>query len=152
MTIQEEFPVTIQAPPSVVWPWVSQLEKHAQWSTKPYRFEWISGEPNAVGSRYRSEGVIPGDRHHRNEGTITVNDPEERFALDADDPLGVFRNTYTVRDAGDGTTEVTFRVEFPQMHGLARLMSRPAFAMIGRPDTRKRMQLLKRTVEAEATG
>ena len=129
MTIHGEFPVTIQAPPSEVWPWVSQLEKHAEWSTKPYRFEWISGQPNAIGSRYRSEGVIPGDKHHMNEGTITENLPEQRFALDAQDPQGVFRNTYTVRDAGDGTTEVTYVVDFPQMHGVARFMAPPAFAM-----------------------
>ncbi len=60
MTTQGDFPVTIQATPSAVWPWISQLEKHAEWSTKPYRVEWISGDPDAVGSRYRSVGWIPG--------------------------------------------------------------------------------------------
>ena len=85
------FPVTIQAPPDVVWPWISRLEKHVEWSNKPYRVEWISGEPNAVGSRYRSVGWIPGDKDHVNEGTITEIVPNERFALEADDKDGMFR-------------------------------------------------------------
>ena len=144
---QGEFPVTIQAPPSVVWPWIAQLEKHAEWSTKDYRVEWLSGEPNAVGSRYRSVGWVPGDKKHVNEGTITESTPNERFSLDADDKEGTFHNTYTLRDVG-GATEVTFRLVFPKMKGVAAIMVPPVFATIGKPDTRKRMRLLKERIEA----
>ncbi len=66
-------------------PWISQLEKHVQWSAKPFSVEWVSGEPNAVGSRYRSVGWVPGDKKHVNEGEITEVVPNQRFALRADD-------------------------------------------------------------------
>ena len=147
MTVQGEFPVTIAAPPSMVWPWIAELEKHAEWSTKTYRIEWISGEPNAVGSRYRSVGWIPGDKNHVNEGTITESVTNERFALEADDKEGTFHNTYVLRDV-DGSTEVTFRLVFPEMKGILAVMAPIAFATLGKPDTRKRMQLLKQKVEA----
>ena len=60
-----EVTVTIDAPPERVWPWVADLGKHAAFSPKPYSVEWIEGEPNAVGSRYRSVGEIPTDKRAR---------------------------------------------------------------------------------------
>ncbi len=144
---QGEFPVTIEAPPEVVWPWISRLEKHAEWSTKPYSIEWISGEPNTVGSRYRSVGVIPGDKNHVNEGEITASVPNERLALRADDKQGPFENTYTMRRV-DGGTEVTFHIVFPDMGAMKNAIASVLFATVGTPDTRKRMQLLKQKVES----
>jgi uncharacterized protein YndB with AHSA1/START domain len=147
MTTQGEFPVTIQAPPSAVWPWIAELEKHVEWSTRPYQIEWLSGEPNAVGSRYRSVGWVPGDKDHVNEGVITEVVPNERFSLEADDKEGTFHNTYTLRPVEDGT-EVVFHLTFPQMKGMVAMLAPPVFALVGKPDTRKRMQLLKQKVEA----
>jgi len=51
-----EFTVRIDAQPFAVWPWVADLSKHVDWSPKPYRIEWLEGEPNAVGSRFHSAG------------------------------------------------------------------------------------------------
>jgi uncharacterized protein YndB with AHSA1/START domain len=150
MTTQGLFPVTIQAPPSVVWPWIGQLEKHVEWSTKSYSVEWISGEPNAVGSRYRSVGWVPGDKQHVNEGVITEVVPNERFVLRADDVEGPFENTYTLRPVGDGT-EVTYHLVFPQMKGVKGPAAALLFATIGKSDIRKRMQLLKAKVEGSTT-
>src|SRR5512141_489469 len=116
MTTQGTFSVTVEAPPATVWPWVSQLEKHVEWSTKAYSVEWLSGEPNAVGSRYRSFGWVPGDKHHENEGEITERVEQERFALRADDKEGPFENTYSLRPVG-AATEVTFTLMFPRMKG-----------------------------------
>lgn len=59
-------------------------------SSKPYSVEWVFGEPNEVGSRYRSVGWVPGDRNHVNEGEITEVIPNQRFALRADDKEGTF--------------------------------------------------------------
>jgi uncharacterized protein YndB with AHSA1/START domain len=147
MTTQGEFSVTVQAPPHVVWPWISQLEKHADWSTKAYTVEWISGAPNQVGSRYRSVGWVPGDKNHVNEGEITEVVPNERFALRADDKEGTFHNTYVLKPSSDGT-EVTFSLVFPQMKGAMAALVPIIFAVSGKPDIRKRMQLLKTTVES----
>jgi len=71
-----------------VWAWVADLARHAEFSPKPYTMEWIQGEPNAVGSRYRSVGSVPGDSHRENEGEIVENRPMERFAFRAQDKDG----------------------------------------------------------------
>jgi len=39
----------------------------------------VSGEPGAVGARYRSVGVIPGDKDHANDVEITEVVPGKRF-------------------------------------------------------------------------
>ena len=144
---QGEFSVTIPATPETVWPWISQLEKHVEWSPKPYTMEWVSGEPNAVGSRYRSVGWVPGDKKHQNEGEITEVVPNQRFALRADDKEGAFQDSYVLKPSGDGT-EVTFSLVFPKMKGAMAALVPILFAMTGKPDIRKRMAKLKTTVEA----
>jgi uncharacterized protein YndB with AHSA1/START domain len=146
---QGEFSVTIAAPPETVWPWISQLEKHVEWSPKAYSVEWISGEPNSVGSRFRSVGWIPGNKNNVNEGEITEVIPNQRLALRADDKQGSFQNTYVLKPSGDGT-EVTYTLVFPQMKGVMAAMVPVAFTMFGKPDIRKRMAKLKEAVEAPA--
>jgi len=143
------FNVTIDAPPDRVWPWVADLGKHAEWSPKPYSVAWTSGEPNAVGSHYRSVGAIPMDKHHVNEGEIVENRPQERFALRADDPDGPFSNVFTLTPKGAGT-EVTFELRFPKMKGMHAVMAPPLFALVGKSDIRKRMAMLKAKVEGSA--
>jgi uncharacterized protein YndB with AHSA1/START domain len=73
------FEVTIKAPVDRVWAWVADLDKHAGFSPRDYTVEWTQGEPNAVGSRFRSVGWVPSDSHRANEGEIVENRPMERF-------------------------------------------------------------------------
>lgn len=148
MTTQGTFPVTIQAPPEVVWPWVARIEKHGEWSPKPYRVELVSGEPDSVGSRYRSVGWVPGDKNHANEVEITEVVPQQRFALRADEEMGSFRSTFNLRRVGTDATEVTFHIVFPPMKGLAAVVVPVLFPLVAKRDGRKRMQLLKSKVEA----
>ena len=133
-----EVTVTIDAPPERVWPWVADLGKHGAWSPKPYSVEWIEGEPNAVGSRYRSVGEIPNDKHHVNEGEIVESHPTDRFVLHAHDKEGDYANTFTLKPAGS-STEVTIHLEFVKMHGMASMMVPIIFPLVGqeghaRPD------------------
>lgn len=142
-----EFDVTIDAPVDRVWPWVADLGKHAEWSPKEYTVEWIQGEPNAVGSRYRSVGWVPGDKHHVNEGEIVENRPQERFALRSQDKDGAYNNMFTLEPSGQGT-KVAFRLDFVDMKGMARFAVPMLFPLIGKKDIRARMGLLKARVEA----
>jgi uncharacterized protein YndB with AHSA1/START domain len=142
-----EFNVTVDAPVDRVWPWVADLGKHAEWSPKEYTVEWIQGEPNAVGSRYRSVGWVPGDKHHVNEGEIVENRPQERFALRAQDKNGSYADTFTLEPHGQ-STKVTFRLDFLKMNGMSALMVPVVFPLIGKKDIRARMALLKTRVEA----
>jgi len=143
---QGEFKVTVNAPVEIVWPWVATLAKHDQWSPKPYQMEWISGPPDQIGSRYRSIGWIPGDKHHVNEGEITERVEHQRFALRADDKEGPFRNTFTLRPDGAGT-EVTLELVFPKMAFPKAQLAAVLFSTVGSADLRQRMQLLKQRVE-----
>ncbi|MGB8652765.1 MAG: SRPBCC family protein [Mycobacteriales bacterium] len=147
MTTSGTFTTTIQAPPDRVWTWIGHLDKHAEWSPKPYQVELVSGQPDAVGSRYRSVGWIPGDKHHHNDVEITEVVPAEHLVLRASEKLGTFRNTYELRPAGGGT-EVTYRLEFPPLKGMSAVMVPVLFPLVGKRDIRKRMGLLKEKAEA----
>ncbi len=140
------FTKTIDAPPAAVWPWIGQIEKHAEWSPKPYTAELVSGEPGAVGSRYRSVGWVPGDKNHANDVTIVEMVPEKRLELRSDDPQGSFKNAYTLKPVGNGT-EVTYEIVFPEMGGVMKLMLPVLFPLIAKTDIRKRLDLLKQKAE-----
>ena len=141
------FDVTIDAPVDRAWPWVADLGKHAEWSPKAYTVEWTHGEPNAVGSRFRSVGWVPGDKQHVNEGEIVENRAQERFAFRSQDKDGTYDNTFTLEPHGLGT-KVTFRLDFMNMKGMAALVVPMLFPLIGKKDLRARMGLLKARVEA----
>jgi uncharacterized protein YndB with AHSA1/START domain len=146
MTTSGTFSVTIQSPPETVWPWIAHLDKHTEWSPKPYRVELVSGEPNTVGSKYRSIGWVPGDKNHVNDVEITEVVTNSRFALRAHEEMGIFENTYDLRSTG-GNTEVTFRIVFPPMKGMSALLVPVLFPLVGKAEIRKRMGLLKAKVE-----
>lgn len=141
------FDVTIDAPVDRVWPWVADLGKHAEWSPKDYTVEWIEGEPNAVGSRYRSVGWVPGDKQRVNEGEIVENRAQERFAFRAQDKDGSYANAFTLEPHGP-STKVSFRLDFVKMNGMAAFVVPVLFPLIGKKDIRTRMDLLKTKVEA----
>ena len=147
MTTQGTETVTIQASPETVWPWIVNLDKHADWSPKSYRVELLSGEAGAVGARYRSFGVVPGDKDHENEVEITEVVPERRLVLTARDENGAFTNTLTLTPSGTGTL-VSFQLTFPPMKGMAKFLVPILFPTVGKGDMRKRMALLKATVES----
>lgn len=142
-----EATITIQAPAERVWLWVADLGKHSDWCPKPFAVEWLSGEPNATGSRYRSLGWIPGEKDHANEGEVVENRPFERFALRSSDPQGSYANTITLEPVGDAT-RVTLRLEFVTLKGIYKLLIPMVFPFVGKAQNRKRMTLLKAKVES----
>jgi uncharacterized protein YndB with AHSA1/START domain len=144
------FEVTVDAPIERVWPWVADLGRHAGFSPRDYAVEWTQGEPNAEGSRFRSVGWVPSDKHRVNEGEIVENRPMERFAFRAHDKDGSYANTFTLQPLGE-TTKVTLRLEFVKMNGMAALMAPMLFPLIAKPDNRKRMGLLKAAVETSSS-
>jgi uncharacterized protein YndB with AHSA1/START domain len=148
MTAHASVSTVIQAPPEDVWPWIADIMKHAEWSPKPYRVDLISGDLNAVGSRYRSVGwVPPNDGNHSNDVEITEVVPTSRFALEATDESGTFASSYDLVAVADGT-QVTFHITFPAMKGLSAVMVPMLFPIVAKPDFRKRLGLLKQGVES----
>lgn len=146
MTTRAAVSTTIDAPPDAVWAWVGRLETHPDWSPKPYQVELVSGEPNAVGSRYRSVGWVPGESRHRNDVEITEVVAGRRLAFRAEDDMGAFDNSYDLNESG-GSTKVTYQLVFPPLKGFAALVIPLLFPLVGKADMRKRLRLLKARAE-----
>ena len=148
MTSQLLVSLTINAPVEVVWPWVAHLDKHGEWSPKPYKIELISGQLNAVGSTYRSIGFIPpAEKNHENQVEITESIPYSRFSFKAHDANGYFENIFTLKSV-DGGTEVTFHHLFPKMVGMARFLLPLLLPLTGKRDAMTRLEILKSRAEA----
>lgn len=123
------------------------MSKHGEYSPRPFQAELSSGEVGKVGSRYRSVGWIPNDKHHANEVEVTEAVPHERVVLSAADPLGTFTNTYVLR-AVEAGTQVAWTMTFPPLKFPMSVMAPILFPLVGKPDGRKRVALLKAKVEA----
>jgi len=149
MTTQGDFTIMIESAPDAVWEWVGDISKHPQFSPHDYTVERISGEPNAVGSRYRSVGWVPGDKAHKNEFEIIESVPESRLVIRAEDDQGPFVNTFTVKPVSGGT-QVDYQIVFPKMTGMSAVLVPVLFPLVGKSDIRKRMTMLKSAVETDA--
>jgi len=143
------FTTTIQAPPEQVWAVVSDIGTHGLWSPKKYTVEWVSGQPNQVGSKFHSVGVAI-SRRCENTSEITERVEPKRFAFLSTDPQGVFLNEFDLRPIGDRTTEVAFTLTFPKMHGIAALATPILFPLMSKRDIGKRLSMLKGTVEGRS--
>jgi uncharacterized protein YndB with AHSA1/START domain len=143
------YTVTIDAPPEKVWPLVGDLGRQGEWSPKPYRVEWVSGEPNAVGSTFRSIGWIPQEKEHVMEGVVKVNERMKVFEVTTHDDKEEWTNRYELTASGSGTT-VTKTVIWPPMTGVKALARSAVFAMYVNGAMRKGLSMLKQKAEAGA--
>jgi uncharacterized protein YndB with AHSA1/START domain len=142
------FTTTINAPIDRVWAVVGDVNTHGSWSPKPYSFEWTGGEQNQVGSTFHSVGAIPMKSDNPNDSEITDRVEPTRLAFTSHDPVGDFKNVYDLRSVGDGTTEVSFTLTFPKLHGAPAVMAPILFPLTGKGDIRKRLEMLKQKVES----
>ena len=147
MTTPPTWTVAIDAPPEKVWGLVGDLGKHAEWSPKPYRVEWLSGEPNAVGSTFRSHGWLPNDKDHAMEGRVTVNEPNSVFEVVSHDDKEEWTNRYQLSSSGQKTS-VTKTMKGPDLTGVKKAMFAVIFALLVRGAVQKGMDGLKAKAEA----
>lgn len=148
MTSQLLVSMTINAPIEAVWPWVAHIDRHIEWSPKSFKIELVSGQPNMVGSKYRSFGFIPpAEKSHENEVEIMESTPYSLFSFKAHDANGDFSNVFTLKSVAGGT-EVTFHHQFPKMVGMARILLPLLLPITGKRDAMTRLGMLKSKVEA----
>ena len=139
----------INAPIDAVWPWVSDITKHPQWSPKPYSVELVSGVNGTVGSKYRSTGFVPpADKNHQNEVVLTEIMPKSKVVFTAHDDNGYFINSYKLETVGQGTL-VTFQHDFPKMKGVARILVPILVPLTGKKEAMARLGLLKAKAEGK---
>ena len=141
--------VTVNATPERVWALVADLGRHNEWSPKAYKVEWLSGEPNAVGSTFRSTGWLPQDTQHSMEGSVTINDPMNTFEVVTHDAKQEWRNRFDVKPSGSQTT-VTKTMEGPPLSGAKKVAFAVIFALLVKGGVQKGMDMLKAKAEASA--
>lgn len=138
--------VTIDATPERVWPWIGDLEKHADWSPKPFHVEWLSGEPNAVGSTFRSVGWVPNDKNHSMEGRVSASEPHKVFEVVSHDDKQEWTNRYELVPSG-AQTAVTKTMAGPPLTGVQKAIYAVALAVFVRGAVQNGMDMLKAKVE-----
>ncbi len=137
----------INAPIEKVWPLISDITKHSQWSPKPYSVELVAGESGQVGSKYRSVGFVPpAEKNHANDVEITEIVPNTKIVFTAHDANGAFVNTFKLESVGKGT-QVTFQHDFPQMKGMGRILLPLLLPIVGKKDAMTRLGMLKAKAE-----
>lgn len=141
----ESFTVTIDRAPDVVFDYIADVSKHAEWSPKPYRVEGTAG-PVKVGDTFTSIGTIPGDKNHRNEVTVTECAAPRRLVLDSEEKGEHFINTFELVAEGSGT-RLTRTIDAPQPPFPLSVLFPLIMVAFIKPDVNKGLRNLKSNLE-----
>lgn len=118
--IRNEASIVIDAPPSAIWPAISEAPLWAEWFEGVSEARWVSEAPHGVGSvRHLCVEGLDVDEQ------VIVHEPESRFAFTVTSASrGGFAAMVEVvsLDAADGRTEVVYRQAI-ELAGLARLFT-----------------------------
>jgi len=139
------FTTTIDRTPDVVFDYLADISKHAEWSPKPFRVEGAGG-PVKVGDTLTTVGTIPGDKNHRNDVTVTECAPPHRLVLDAKEKDEHFINTWELEADGNGTRLIR-TVDAPKPSFPLALVFPLIMSFLVRPDVNKGLQNLKNKLE-----
>lgn len=140
------FTTTIDRTPDVVFAYLADVGKHAEWSPKPFRVEGVTG-PVKAGDSFTSIGAIPGDKNHHNEVTVQECAPPTRLVLDSMEKGEHFFNTFELHADGAGT-RLTRTIDAPTPSFPLSLVFPLIMAAFIRPDMQKGLRMLKGSLES----
>ena len=146
-TLTNTYTVHVNAPPEKVFNYVVDLTRHSEWSGGPLKVEALTPGPIAVGSLYRSQGDLPGQKDRINELRVTQYQPPMRFAFVAKDPtFGQVNHefSFTAADGGTRVARSVTMVVSPLMAFMSRFLTEP---LVGRPMMNRAMSNLKTEME-----
>ena len=148
ITMRRSF--VVQRPQQDVFEYLTQIERHGEWSPKAWRVEGNPG-PLTKGTTFTSYGWIPGDKEHRNDVEVTEFDPPSRIAWETTEakPPGRFVNTFVLSPEGSGT-RVDRTFEFPQPGGATRFIFPIIKALIVNPGFDKNTNMLRERLASGA--
>ena len=141
--------VTVNRPRDEVFAYLADISKHGEWSPKPWRQEGFTA-PLAVGTKFTSMGVIPGDKEHRGEVECTAYEPPARFVLVAHEGDGEFVNTYVLSPEGSGT-KVEKTLDMAKPPGFLGLVFPLILSAYIKPQVQKGMNQLKQRLESQGS-
>jgi uncharacterized protein YndB with AHSA1/START domain len=144
--LNETFTVTIAKPIDEVFAYISDVAKHAEWSPTAFRVDEVSDPSFATGTTFASFGVARQGEDHRNEVTVTANEPSTRFTLTSVDDGETYINDFQLSEA-DGGTVVEKHLDFPKPGGPAGLAFPAIFKQVIAPRIQEGMDTLKTRLE-----
>jgi uncharacterized protein YndB with AHSA1/START domain len=135
--------------PEEVFSYLADVSRHAEWSPKAWRAEGLTGGPLAVGSKWVSYGVIPGDPERRNDVEVTEYQAPSRLVfVSQDQKEGEFMSTFVLTPA-DGGTRVERTLDMPKPGGFMGLLFPVLKPTYLRPYLQKSMNLFKQRAEEQ---
>jgi uncharacterized protein YndB with AHSA1/START domain len=142
--------VDIAKPPTEVFAYLADVQRHAEWSPRPYRVDGLTaGAPVSAGTQFTSYGWLPNDKDHRNEVQVTELQAPNRLVLDALDGGEHFISTFTVTPSGSGS-RVQRVMDMPRPSGFVGLIFPVILSALITPDVKKGLGKLKANVEKGA--
>lgn len=130
-TIKNTHSVQIAVQPETAFEYVSDLKRHPEWSGGPLKIEPVSPGGIGIGSQYRSQGDVAGQKDRPNQLRVTEYQPPHRFAFIAVDPdFGNVMHEFEFTAKSGGTLmQRTVTVNMPRFQALMfRFLIHPAIA------------------------
>lgn len=121
-------------PPETLWPYVSDLTRHGEWSADP-----LTVTPVGAGT-YESVATSKG-REFRATLTVLESVEPSRFAFRATDPTGTYDHLFTLAPDGTGTT-VTREVTASSLSLGQRALYYAALAAVRKPNANRALERL----------
>lgn len=104
-----EYETQIAAPPEKIFPYLSDLQKHTEWSGGE-AIEKMSDGPVAVGATYQTEEKGPLGLTLKEKSEVTQYQPNERFGWRAYGPMGSWLDWTFELQPQDGGTRLVERM------------------------------------------
>jgi uncharacterized membrane protein len=110
--------ITIAAPAQSVYEYVSDFERHGEWSGHGLQVTKETESPVAVGTRYSTVAKLFGTQ--REHSVITEMTPGQEFAWDSTGALGRVHHRFSI-SGDDASVVLTKSAEFVEPTFLAKL-------------------------------
>jgi len=145
-----EVSVDIAAPPERVYDYLSDLSRHAEWSSSVTTIEQLTPGPAGVGTEFKASEIIP--TKITSFARITALEPPRRIGWEATDHR-VFKTQWEFElSPSGGGTHLIQRVRFQALNLPAVLL----LNWVRRPkvstENRQSLERIKTILEAQARG
>jgi uncharacterized protein YndB with AHSA1/START domain len=144
--VQAAWTVSSSKSPQAVFDYLSDFNRHHEWSPKPLRIEGAPAGPATKGATFTSYGWIPGDKEHRNDVEVTEVSPPSRIAWVARERGEEFINTFVLTPEGPGT-RIERQMDSPKPTGFVGVLFPVIMKMVVKPGVQKGMNQLAQRLE-----
>ena len=125
----------VETSPETVWPLVSDLTKHGEWSADPLTVT-ATGE-----TTFESVATSKG-KEFRATLTVLESDAPRRFAFRATDATGTYEHTFTLAPDPAGGTTVTREVDATELTLAQKALFYAVLPIVKKPNAQKALDRL----------